>query len=117
MTDNLLSGDDWVPAACTLPTTDRPLRRAEFDDFLGEDVVSVNQQSPSEVRLDLRADPEIAARAAGLAAKEAICCSFFTFGLTIADGTVSMTVSTKPAHAAVLAGLAARARAKVTARS
>lgn len=117
MTDNLLVDDDWVPAACTLPTAEQPLRRAEFDDLFAEDVLSINQASPLEVRFELRPDAEVAARAAGLAAKETGCCSFFTFGLTITDGTVSMTVSTEPAHGAVLAALAERAQAKVGSRS
>ena len=30
MSENLLA-DDWVPDACTLPTLEHPLRRAEFD--------------------------------------------------------------------------------------
>ena len=113
MTDNLLLDDGWVPAACTLPTAEQPLRRAEFDDLFAEDVIRVNQMSALEVRFELRADSEVAARAACLAAKETGCCSFFTFGLTITDGTISMAVSTEPAHAAVLAGLGARAQAKL----
>ena len=113
MTNNLMADDDWVPAACTLPTAEQPLRRAEFDDLFAEDLVSVNEVSPLEVRFDLRANSEVAARAASLAAKETGCCSFFTFGLTITDGTMSMTVSTAPAHVAVLATLGARAKAKL----
>ena len=117
MTDDLLVDDGWVPAACTLPTREQPLRRAEFDDLVAKDVLSVNQPSPLEVRFELRPVAEVAARAAGLAARETGCCSFFTFGLTITDGTVSMTVSTEPAHGTVLAALGARARAKVGSRS
>ncbi len=113
MTENLMADDDWVAAACTLPTAEQPLRRAEFDDLFAEDVIRVNQMSALEVCLELRANSEVAARAAGLAAKETGCCSFFTFGLTISDGAISMEVSTEPAHAAVLAALGARAQAKL----
>jgi hypothetical protein len=113
MTENLLADDDWVPAACTLPTAEQPLRRAQFDGLFAEDVISVNQMSPLEVRFELRADSEVAARAASLAAKETGCCSFFTFGLTITDGTISMAISTAPAHATVLAAHGARAQAKL----
>jgi hypothetical protein len=111
MTANL-TAEDWVPAACTLPTTEQPARRAEFDELFARDVIGVAQVSPLEVRLELRADAEVAARAAGLAAKETGCCSFFTFDLAIADGKVSMTVSAEPAHLGVLAALGARAQAK-----
>lgn len=108
-----MADDGWVPAACTLPTAEQPLRRAEFDELFAEDVMSVNQMSPLEVRFELRPDAEVAGRAARLAAKETGCCSFFTFGLTITDGTISMAVSTAPAQATVLAALGARAQAKL----
>ncbi|HWI42188.1 MAG TPA: hypothetical protein VNS81_01110 [Nocardioides sp.] len=113
MTDDLLVDDGWVPAACTLPTAEQPLRRQEFDDLFADDVLSVSQLSPLEVRFELRPDAEVAARAAGLAAKETGCCSFFTFGLRISDGTVLMTVSAEPTHGPVLAALGARAKAKL----
>lgn len=108
-----MADPDWVPSACTLPTVEQPLRRAEFDDLFSGDVLGVDQRSPRQVRLQLRPDAEVAARAASLAAKEAGCCSFFTFDLTIADGTVSMTVSTEPEHATLLNALGARAAAKL----
>jgi hypothetical protein len=111
--DNLLADDNWVPEACTLPTVEQPLRRDEFDALFAEDVMAVEQVSARQVRFELRAQPEAAARAAGLAVKETGCCSFFTFDLSIGDGTVAMTVSTGAAHAAVLAALGERAAARV----
>lgn len=113
MTDDLMVDKDWVPAACALPTAEQPLRRREFDDLFARDVLSVEQLSPLQLSLELRPDAEVAARAAGLATKETGCCSFFTFGLTITGGTVSMTVSTGQEHRAVLAALGARAQVKV----
>lgn len=113
MTDDLSLDDRWAPATCTLPTAEQPLRRAEFDDLFAQDVLSVNRVSPTQVRLELRSDAAVAARAAGLAVKEAGCCSFFTFDLTITDGTVLLTVSTGQDHGAVLAALGARAQARV----
>ena len=104
--------DDWIPESCTLPTVEQPLRRTEFDDLFAEDVVAVEQRSPSELRLELRADPNAAMRAASLATRETGCCSFFAFVLAITDGKVEMTISTGPAHEPVLAALAARAGAK-----
>jgi hypothetical protein len=73
---NLMAEDDWVPEACNLPTVEQPLRRAEFDDLFAQDILTVTQESPQRVRLELRADPDAAARAAGLAVKETGCCSF-----------------------------------------
>ena len=106
-----MTNDAWVPAACTLPTADQPLREAEFDDLFAHDVLSV-EESPESVRLELRPEPEVAARAAGLAARETSCCSFFTFELSIAEGRTEQMVSAGPLHAPVLAGLAQRARAQ-----
>ena len=113
MTNDLMLDDDWIPAACTLPTVEQPLRRAEFDDLFAADVLSVHQPTRQELQFELRPDAEVAARAARLAAKEAGCCSFFTFGLTITEGVVLMTVLTEPAHETVLTALGARARAEV----
>lgn len=59
---NLIVHDDWPPAACTLLSVEQPLRQAEFDDFFAKDVRTVDQTSRREVRLDLRAEPEVAAR-------------------------------------------------------
>lgn len=114
MTKDLIASDeDWVPQACTLPTVEQPLRRAEFDGLFAEDVLNVSHESPHRLRLQLRADPDAAARAAGLAVKETGCCSFFSFDLAIADGTVSLDVSVASAHTAVLAALAARVESMV----
>jgi hypothetical protein len=110
MTVNLID-DDWVPDACTLPTVEQPLRRDEFDDFFGRDVIAVTVESPLRLRLELRADPAVAARAAALAVRETGCCSFFNFAMAIRDGKVTLTVSAAPAHRAVLAALGARAEA------
>jgi hypothetical protein len=113
MNESLLQRDDWVPASCTMPTAERPLRRAEFDALFAEDVLSVERTSAREVALALRPEPEVAGRAAHLAAAETGCCSFFTFGLTITDGRVDMVVSTDHKHSDVLAALAARAASLV----
>ena len=105
--------EGWVPDACTLPTIEQPLRREAFDHLFAQDVIRIDQVSPRQVRLELRADPAAAGRAASLAARETGCCSFFTFQITLTAGEVSMTVSTEPVHEPVLAALAARAQAKI----
>jgi hypothetical protein len=112
MSEKLLAGDDWAPAACTLPTVEQPLRRAEFDALFAEDVTRVDRLSPQQVRFDLRPVPDAAARAAALAVKETGCCSFFTFDLSISDGHVSVTISADAAHAAVIEALSERATAR-----
>lgn len=104
---------DWVPAACTLPTVERPLRRAEFDDVFAHDVLSVARESGQLLRLELRADPDVAARAAVLAARETGCCSFFTFELTLTEGRVTLRISAGSAHVSVLDALADRAASRL----
>ena len=113
MSENLLEQGDWIPASCTMPTAEQPLRLAEFDALFAEDVLSVQQTSPSEVALGLRPEAEVAARAAQLAAAETGCCSFFTFDLTLTGGRADLVVSTGPEHTDVLAALAARASALI----
>jgi hypothetical protein len=112
MTVSSVSQGDWIPAACTLPTTEQPLRRREFDALFSEGVLAVVEESPTRLRLDLRPDAGVAGRTAALAVRETGCCSFFTFDLTITDGSVALVVSA-PAHPDLLAALRAHAEACV----
>jgi hypothetical protein len=94
---------------CTLPTAELPLRIAEFDAWFATDVLTVERLSAVRLRLALRPEPAVAARAADLAARETQCCSFFTFTLTATGGELSMQIDVPTAQSDVLAGLAARA--------
>lgn len=97
---------NWVPESCTLPAAEQPLRVAEFGDlFAGVQGVS----RPEPTRLRLRLDPARAAQAARLAVTETACCSFFTFTLTVAQGSVTLDVTVPAAHLAVLDGMAEQA--------
>ena len=109
MNQDLQVPGDWIPASCSMPMAEQPLRLAEFDALFAEDVLSVEQTSSREIALALRPESHVAARAAQLAAAETDCCSFFTFGFTITEGRVDMVVSTGPRHEDVLAALASRA--------
>ena len=57
----------------------------------------------------LRAEPEVAGRAAELAARETGCCSFFAFTLTATGGALTLDASVADPHVEVLDALAARA--------
>src|ERR1700689_566174 len=74
-------GPDWAPQACTLPAAERPLRAAQFDELFTEAVRGTERLGPTSLRLELQASPRVAAQAAGRAAAETGCCSFFTFTL------------------------------------
>jgi hypothetical protein len=108
-----MSTDDevWVPDACTLPTTERPLRLAEFDDLFA--TALHGQQRLSATRLRWRLDPAAEARARDLTGRETRCCSFFTFTFATADGAVQLDVEVPAAHVDVLEALAQRATAGI----
>ena len=103
----------WVPQACTLPTAEQPLRVAEFDAFFAEAVTGIGPVEAGRIRLDLRAEPGVAERAAELAAAETDCCSFFTFTLTVSGGALALAVQVPDQHIEVLDALASRASAAV----
>jgi hypothetical protein len=103
--------DNWVPDSCTLPLADQPLRVAEFRDLFAGAVHAVSRPEPTRLRLSLDPSPDVAAQAARLATAETACCSFFTFTLTVAQGSVTLDVSVPASHLAVLDGLAGQATA------
>jgi hypothetical protein len=100
--------DDWTPDACTLPTTERPLRIAEFDDLFTF-VVRAERRGPQRLDLVLRRIVEAPAR--DLARRESECCSFFTFEFDVVDEAVVMRIGVPPERVAVLDALEARAAA------
>jgi hypothetical protein len=91
--------DDWAPEACTLPTPERPLRVAEFDDLFGR-VLRVAR--PEVTRLELVMPSSLEAAARDLARRESACCSFFTFEFDTAGPDVTMRIDVPPAQIAVL---------------
>ena len=96
----------WTPAACTLPTVDRPLRVAEFDRLLATAGRGQQRLSPTLLRWHLAPGAEAAAR--DLAARESSCCSFFTFTIAAGPDEVRVDVEVPATHTDVLDGLQAR---------
>jgi hypothetical protein len=100
----------WVPDACTLPTAQRPLRLAEFDDLFATSVTSSDRLAPGHLRLTLAGDDHLAATLRDLADRENDCCSFFTFTITSPrPGSVVFDIEVPAAHVDVLDALANRA--------
>jgi hypothetical protein len=97
--------DDWAPDACTLPTAERPLRVAEFDDLFAF-VVRAERSQPRRLDLVLRRIVESPAR--DLARREGQCCSFFTFDFEAVGDDVVMRIGVPPEHLEVLDALEAR---------
>jgi hypothetical protein len=100
--------EDWAPEACTLPTAERPLRVAEFDDLFAF-VVRAERPEPTLLELMLPSDVEATAR--DLARRESECCSFFRFEFESVGDDVVMHIGVPPEHVEVLDALEARASA------
>ena len=105
MTD-LFLGD--APAACTLPTAERPLRVAEFGRLFTGGLRAQTRVSATRLRWVL--DPAAEAEARDLTARESQCCSFFVFDVTShpwagADGEVVVVVDVPAEQVAVLDAL------------
>ena len=98
---------DWAPDACKLPTEERPLRVAEFDDLFAF-VVHAERAEPQRLDVVLRRIVEAPAR--DLARRESECCSFFTFEITTPQpGRVRLDIEVPAGHVDVLDALATRA--------
>jgi hypothetical protein len=103
----------WAPDSCTLSADGRRLRQAEFGELFTETVAAVERPEPTRLRLHLQPGPQVAARAAGLAAAETACCSFFTFVLTAAAGSLILDITVPVTQLPILDALTERAAAAV----
>jgi hypothetical protein len=108
-----MTADDqaWVPDACTLPTIEQPLRVAEFDDLLARGLRDQRRVSPTVLSWWL--DPAVEPFARDLTAREASCCSFFSFRFARDGAALRLDIEVPAAHTDVLdalASLAVRAR-------
>jgi hypothetical protein len=101
----MMDADDWAPDACTLPTTERPLRVAEFDALFAYVVRSAR---PEPTRLDLVLPGDVDAAAHDLARRESECCSFFTFEFESAGENVVMHIGVPVEQIGVLDAIEAR---------
>jgi hypothetical protein len=91
---------DWAPASCTLPTAERPLRLAEFDDFFRTALLRSTRSWAT--RLDLVVLPESDAIARDLAERETSCCSFFRFHFDHGPDDFVMRIGVTTDHIDVL---------------
>lgn len=98
-------------AACTLPTAERPLRLAEFDDLFTTALQSIERSADTHARLLLTGDDTLPARIQLLADAESSCCSFFTLDVsTLEDGLVALDIIVPDKQADVLIALVGRAQ-------
>jgi hypothetical protein len=103
--------DGWVPAACTLPTEQQPLRLAEFDELFRSALRRVERRGDTWLRLGLVDSGNTAERARELTGRESACCSFFRFDVRRAGRDIEVDVRVPTGREAVLDGLARQAAA------
>lgn len=102
--ENLLTTD-----ACTMPTAERPLRLAEFDDLFATSVRGVRRRGDG-VLMQLTGTEGLLERVRDLAARETACCSFFTFTIEGTDQDLTLDISVPPDRQEILDALAERAQ-------
>jgi hypothetical protein len=96
-----------VPIACTLDATETVDRTAAWSDVLAR--VVAREATDTGVRLQLPSDPTLVARVAELTVREADCCAFFGFAITVEHEAVWLDVAAPPDGLAVVAQLFGRA--------
>jgi hypothetical protein len=103
-----------APADCSLSPAGRQARAAEFSAMFAETVRRIERPERTRLRLELEPGPAVASRVAELAAAETSCCSFFTFTLTAAAGSLVLDVAVPSTRLPVLDALAERAAANLS---
>jgi DNA-binding transcriptional MerR regulator len=91
------------PIVCTLPTDARDDRLAAWTDVVGQ--VVEREATPSGMRLRFNADPKVVSTIADLAVREAECCAFFSFTITVDGRGVWLAVDAPPDGRLVLEAL------------
>jgi hypothetical protein len=100
----------WAPSECTLPTAERPLRVAEFDQLFATALRAQARPGPTHLRLTLDGAEQVEAITRDLVARENACCSFFAFTVTrTADQQLQLDIQVPQQRTDVLDGIAARA--------
>jgi hypothetical protein len=94
--------------ACTLPTAERPLRRAEFDALFSESVRTA-ERGDDRVVLHLSGTAGLQDRVRDLTERESACCSFFRFEIEGVDDDLTLRISVPPEHLDILAAITERA--------
>jgi hypothetical protein len=80
-----------VPIACTLDAGETRDRTAEWREVLTQ--VAARESTDNGVRLRFPSDAALVARVAELTVKEADCCAFFAFALTVEHEGVWLEVA------------------------
>ena len=80
-----------TPIACTLDATEAGDRTSEWRALLAD--VTRRETTDNGMRLHLPSDPAVVARVAELTVREADCCAFFAFAITVEHDGVWLDVA------------------------
>jgi hypothetical protein len=94
--------------ACTLPTAERPLRLAEFEELFAVHLTDMSWAG-DRLWLSLDGSPGLRETVADLIGRESDCCSFFDFALSGTADAVTLDVGVPAEHREILVALAALA--------
>ena len=83
-----------TPIACTLAATEHSDRTAAWADLLAH--VTARATTDNGMRLRFPSDPALVAQVADLLVREADCCAFFAFALTVEHEGVWLDVAAPP---------------------
>jgi hypothetical protein len=98
--------------ACTMPTAERPLRLAEFDDLFASAARRVTRTDDG-VLIHFVGTADLREQVRSLATRESACCSFFKFVVEGREDDITLLVSVPPERRSILDALAARAEAAI----
>jgi hypothetical protein len=99
------------PIACSLDADGARSQLDEWHAVLHAAVVATARESATDIRMQLRADPEVVGRIVALAQREVACCPFFRFAIEIDTHGLALTATVPPDAAEVLTAFAALATA------
>ena len=83
-----------VPIACTLDGRESVDRITEWADIVALSLA--RETTDNGVRLQFPSDPAVVARVADLTVREAECCAFFAFAITVEHDGVWLDVAVPP---------------------
>jgi hypothetical protein len=83
-----------TPIACTLDTSEHTDRTTAWAELLAR--VTARENTDNGVRLQFPADPALIGRVADMLVREADCCAFFAFALTVEHEGVWLDVAAPP---------------------
>jgi hypothetical protein len=103
------TSDLSTPIACTLATDARPDRANAWTELLNTAIE--RESTASGLRLRFAADPQLVGTVADLVVREAECCAFFSFTLTVDARGVWLAIDAPPDARPLLDALFAAAEA------